>query len=86
MLIYQYQYYPEEIPIDDIIKHVSELLTTLHNNGIIHRDVHLQNIFYKYPGKYVIGDYGQAVLSDSPPISQGRYCDIFENITIGRDD
>ena len=44
----------------DIFYQCFEGLTYIHNQGVIHRDIKLQNIFMDNNGKIVIGDLGKA--------------------------
>lgn len=54
-------------PFDDLvalIKHLNEAMHSIHEAGIIHRDIKPQNI-YKMPHGIVLGDFGTAKISDN---------------------
>ena len=61
----------KSIPMDAILETIQKLIEILHNNGIVHRDLHPGNIFYTKEGIIAIADYGQSVISDSEELREG---------------
>ena len=63
------------IPMEDILQTLEQIIQTLHNNGIVHRDIFPRNILYTKDGTIALADYGMAVVSDSDKFRN----DVWEN-------
>lgn len=61
LLLYQKN---KNLSLDPILTTVRKLITNMHINGIIHRDLIPANILYKNDGTFVIADYGLAIRSN----------------------
>ncbi len=88
-LFYLYQT-DRTIPVDKVMEVVKQLLSILHQNNIIHRDIHPMNILYTKGGIIAIADYGLSMISDSEDLKRfdredyESMADLLEEIRQGR--
>jgi tRNA A-37 threonylcarbamoyl transferase component Bud32 len=58
-----------EESLDDILKQIQHIISTLHKLNIVHRDIHTDNFLYKQlpdkSYKIVLSDYGLSLITDS---------------------
>lgn len=54
----------KEIHLEPLIESVRKLITSMHEAGVVHRDLTPNNILYNSDGSIVLADYGLAIRSD----------------------